>query len=211
MENRSQSLLTYQPTSIVIPHQTPCHMKNPLIFSTRTDFRQWLTTNGATSDGIWLLFRKKGEPATLTANDALEEALCHGWIDGQVQSIDENSYQKYFSRRRAISNWSEKNKKLAQTLIEKGMMTQQGMEAIESAKKNGMWENSFRTTIDEQQIEQFRQLIQPYPSAYSNLLAMSPSVQRTYTALYLDAKTENTRQTRLAKIIDRLTHNLKPM
>lgn len=186
-------------------------MTSPLSFPTRTDFRQWLATNGATSDGVWLLFRKKGEPTTLSANDALEEALCHGWIDGQVQSIDENSYQKYFSRRRVGSNWSDKNKNLAQALIEKGMMTQQGMETIESAKKNGMWENSSRTTIDEQQIEQFRQLIQPYPSAYANLLAMSPSVQRTYTALYLDAKTDNTRQTRLAKIIDRLTHNLKPM
>ncbi|MCC8145492.1 MAG: YdeI/OmpD-associated family protein [Bacteroidales bacterium] len=186
-------------------------MSETLNFPDRKSFREWLGKNGTTSNGVWLLFGKKGGPTTLTAQEALEEALCHGWIDGQMQALDENSYKKYFARRTAKSKWSEKNKKIAQELIDKGLMTGKGLEAIDQARKNGSWENSARVAIGDEQIELFKQLVQPYEPAYSNLLAMSPSVQRTYTGFYLDAKSEATRQTRLEKIIDRLNKNLKPM
>jgi Uncharacterized protein conserved in bacteria len=141
----------------------------------------------------------------------LEEALCHGWIDGQMQSLDNNTYKKYFARRIPKSKWSVKNKKLAQALMEKGLMTQQGLDAIECARKNGLWDNAKCILIDDQQIQMFKGIIYPYEPAYTNLLAMSHSVQRTYTGFYLDAKSERTRQTRLEKIIERLNRNLKPM
>lgn len=184
---------------------------NELIFETSALFREWLQSAGATSNGIWLLFSKTAAIKTLSAPEALEEALCFGWIDGQMQSISPDTYKKYFSRRRAKSNWSEKNKELAQTLIGKGLMTPQGMEAISSAKQNGQWENSKRNAASAEQIVLFKQLIEPHEPAYTNLLAMSDSVQRTYTLFYLDAKSDKTRQTRLHKIIDRLNKNLKPM
>ena len=79
------------------------------------------------------------------------------------------------------------------------------------AKQNGQWDNSKRSTASEEQIRMFRQLIEPHEPAYTNLLAMSDSVQRTYTLFYLDAKSDKTRQTRMEKIIDRLNKNLKPM
>ena len=82
-----------------------------LLFPTRADFRAWLQENAATSEGVWLVFGKTKTVVTLSANDALEEALCFGWIDGQMQSIDETKYHKYFARRRAKSVWFEKNKK----------------------------------------------------------------------------------------------------
>ena len=186
-------------------------MAELLTFADRQAFREWLGRYGAESDGIWLLFGKKGKIVTLSASDALEEALCHGWIDGQVQSLDDNSYKKYFARRLPKSNWSAKNKELAQGLIKKGLMTRHGMEAIERARESGSWNNAIRNLIDEEQIQFFKQLIQPYEPAYTNLLAMSPSVQRIYTAFYLDAKSDKTRQARLEKIIDRLNKNLKPM
>ncbi len=186
-------------------------MDKILTFTDRQAFREWLGRYGTESDGIWLLFSKTEDLVTLSAADALEEALCHGWIDGQVQSIDEKSYKKYFARRLPDSKWSVKNKGLAQTLIEKGLVTRQGLEAIERAKKNGSWDNAGRPIIDDELIESFREIIQPYEPAYSNLLAMSHSVQRTYTGFYLDAKSDKTRQTRLEKIIDRLNRNLKPM
>ncbi|MBP1631250.1 MAG: putative periplasmic rane protein, partial [Bacteroidetes bacterium] len=160
---------------------------------------------------IWLLFSKKGEIVTLSPGDALEEALCHGWIDGQVQSLDDNTYKKYFARRVPKSVWSVKNKELAQTLMEKGLMTSQGLDAIEHAKKNGSWDNAKRILIGDEQIRMFKEIIQPYEPAYTNLQAMSHSVQRTYTGFYLDAKSDKTRQTRLEKIIDRLNRNLKPI
>lgn len=72
-------------------------MDKILTFIDRQAFREWLSKNGTKSNGIWLLFSKKRKFATLSAGDALEEALCHGWIDGQIQSIDENTYKKYFA------------------------------------------------------------------------------------------------------------------
>jgi len=182
-----------------------------LTFTDRQAFREWLGKYGTESDGIWLLFSKKGKFVTISAADALEEALCHGWIDGQMQSLDDNTYKKYFAQRIPKSKWSVKNKKLAQTLMEKGLMTQQGLEAIERAKKNGSWDNAKRILINDEQIEMFKEIIQPYEPAYTNLLAMSHSIQRTYTGFYLDAKSDKTRQDRLKKIIDRLNRNLKPM
>lgn len=180
-------------------------------FANRQAFHDWLGKYGTESDGIWLLFSKKGELVTLSANDALEEALCHGWIDGQMQSVDDSTYKKYFARRMPKSKWSVKNKELAQALMDKGLMTQQGLEAIERAKENGLWDNAERIVIDDEQIELFKETIQPYEPAYTNLMAMSHSVQRTYTGFYLDAKSDKTRQARLERIIDRLNRNLKPM
>ena len=187
-------------------------MDNTLEFPNREAFRQWLEENAPSKEGVWLLFGKKGGPKTLTATEALEEALCYGWIDGQMQSLDEQKYIKYFASRTANSKWSAKNKKTAQALLAAGRMAPRGMEAIDTAKKNGKWDAAAsRKTIDEDELEAFRQLVQPHEPAYSNLLAMAPSVQKNYTGFYLDAKSEKTRESRLAKIIDRLNQNLKPM
>lgn len=180
-------------------------------FSHRRQFRDWLDKHCAESSGIWLLFGKKGGPVTLSANDALEEALCHGWIDGQMRKIDDTRYKKYFARRTRTSNWSEKNKKLAQRLVEKGIMHERGMQAIETAKQSGAWGKPNRPAITDGDREDFKALLREYDAAYQNFLSMSPSVQRSYTGLYFDAKSEKTRRTRLARIVDRLNRNLKPM
>ena len=95
-------------------------------FADREAFRKWLSENCQSDAGIWLLFGKAGGPKTIKAGEALEEALCFGWIDGQMQSIDDKTYKKYFSMRREKSKWSEKNKALAQKLEEQGLMTEFG-------------------------------------------------------------------------------------
>jgi len=115
-------------------------MSEILEFSDRAAFREWLHKNGASSEGVWLLFGKKGGPTTLTATEALEEALCYGWIDGQMQSLGSTKYKKYFARRTANSKWSEKNKALVLELEERGIMTDYGREKIAQAKKNGQWD-----------------------------------------------------------------------
>jgi len=186
-------------------------MGNQLTFTDRQAFRGWLEEFGEKSGGVWLLFGKNEKLVTITMSEALEEAICHGWIDGQMQSIDENSYKKYFAHRLPNSKWSPKNKALAQTLIEKGLMAKPGLDAIEHARKNGSWDNAQKSVIDDNQIQLFKESVKPYEPAYSNLLAMSNSVQRTYTGFYFDTKTEAGRETRLKKIIDRLNKNLKPM
>lgn len=88
-------------------------MSDIMEFADRKEFRAWLNEHCLSSAGIWLLFGKQDGPKTIKAAEALEEALCFGWIDGQMQSIDQKSYKKYFSLRRENSKWSEKNKALA--------------------------------------------------------------------------------------------------
>jgi len=182
-----------------------------LLFPSRGDFRAWLTENAETGDGVWLMFGKSKNIVTLSANEALEEALCFGWIDGQMQSIDDTKYIKYFARRRPKSVWSEKNKKTTETLRDKGMMTGLGEQAVETAKKYGMWDTPKSDPITDGQIESFAEKLAGLSPAYENFTNMSPSVRRAYTGRYLSFKTEEARQRDFERIVDRLNNNLKPM
>ena len=186
-------------------------MNDILEFTNRTEFRTWLEKNSIVSTGVWLLFGKKGGPVTLSANEALEEALCFGWIDGQMQSLDDKTYKKYFSIRRANSKWSEKNKALVGQLEQQGKLTDLGRTKIEEAKKNGQWDKPKAPPVTEDQIAVLSDLLKEYEPAYTNFLAMSPSVKKTYTRAYYDAKTDAGRTSRIAWIVERLNKNLKPM
>lgn len=182
-----------------------------LLFTTRDDFRAWLRDNSETSEGIWLVFGKTIAIVTLSANDALEEALCFGWIDGQMQSIDSTKYLKYFTKRRPKSVWSEKNKKTIDVLREKGIMTELGENAVEAAKQNGTWDAPKSNPITDEMIEAFADKLRGISPAYENFNNMSSSVRRTYTGRYFSFKTEEARQRDFEKIVDRLNKNLKPM
>lgn len=186
-------------------------MSDIMEFASREEFRQWLSEHCQSNDGIWLLFGKAGGPKTIKAGEALEEALCFGWIDGQMQSIDDKTYKKYFSMRREKSKWSEKNKALVQKLEERGVMTDFGRRKIEEAKKNGQWDAPKSLPVTEEQIAVVAALLEGYEPACTNFQAMSLSVKKTYTRAYLDAKTDAGREKRLAWMVDRLNRNLKPM
>jgi uncharacterized protein YdeI (YjbR/CyaY-like superfamily) len=182
-----------------------------LLFPSRSDFRKWLLEHAHTSEGVWLVFGKTKEGVTLSANDALEEALCFGWIDGQIKSIDPAKYLKYFARRRTKSVWSNKNKKTVETLREKGIMTEWGEKAIETAKRDGTWDTPERTPVTDEQIAAFAQKLMGISPAYQHFNNMSRSVQSSYTGRYLSFKSEEAQQRDFEKIIDRLNRNLKPM
>lgn len=187
-------------------------MKSKLMeFSDREHFRKWLNDHCNSNEGIWLLFGKAGGPKTIKASEALEEALCFGWIDGQMQSIDEKSYKKYFSLRRENSKWSEKNKALAEKLEANGSMTNYGRRKMEEAKENGQWDAPKSPAITEEHIQSLADLLKEYEPAYTNFISMSFSVKKTYTMAYLDAKTDAGRTKRLSWMIERLNQNLKPM
>lgn len=186
-------------------------MSEELVFPNREDFRKWLSDFCLSADGVWLLFGKSGGPKTLKAGEALEEALCYGWIDGQMQSIDNKTYRKYFAQRRENSKWSEKNKALAGSLEKQGKMTDYGRKKIEEAKANGQWNASRPSEVTEEQTASLAAVLAEYEPAYTNFLSMSPSVRKTYTKAYLDAKTEAGRLKRMAWMVDRLNKNLKPM
>lgn len=158
-----------------------------------------------------MLFGKSGGPKTIKANDALEEALCFGWIDGQMQSIDDKTYIKYFSIRRKNSKWSDKNKAIVEKLEKQGIMTDYGRAKIAEAKKNGQWDAPKTAAVTDEQIELVSDLLKEHEPAYTNFQGMSPSVKRTYARAYFDAKTDAGRLNRLSWMIERLNKNLKPM
>lgn len=180
-------------------------------FASREEFREWLTAHALSSEGVWLLFGKPGGPKTLRAAEALEEALCFGWIDGQIRSLDSTSYVKYFSRRRAKSKWSDKNKGIAEKLQAQGVMTEQGRAKIEEAKNSGQWDKQKAPPITDEQIAALAEALRRHEQACANFMAMSPSVKKTYTRAYLDPKTDAGRASRFLWIIERLNKNLKPM
>lgn len=186
-------------------------MSDILEFANREEFRKWLYEHCLSNVGVWLLFGKAGGPKTIKAGEALEEALCFGWIDGKMQSIDDKTYKKYFSMRREKSKWSEKNKTLVKSLEERGLMTDFGRKKIEEAKKNGQWDAPKPMPITEEQIAGVTALLQGYEPACTNFAAMPLSVKKTYTKAYFDAKTEAGREKRVAWMVDRLNRNLKPM
>jgi uncharacterized protein YdeI (YjbR/CyaY-like superfamily) len=182
-----------------------------LTFRDRQVFRAWLTQHHARPDGLWLVFGKKQALETLTAEEALEEALCFGWIDGLVKRIDETRYIKYFSPRRKRSNWSEKNKATAAKLIRCGRMAAPGLQAVQRAKQGGTWETSQTPAVTAEQVEMFARVIRPFAKAAENYQKIPRSLKKQFAGMYFAAKQETTRQRRLQKLIGLLEQNRRPI
>jgi uncharacterized protein YdeI (YjbR/CyaY-like superfamily) len=106
----------------------------------RTAWRSWLETHGETSAAVWLVYFKKGSgQPSITWNEAVEEALCFGWIDSKAKPVDDLRYMQYFSPRKPKSVWSKINKASVERLVAGGLMREPGLRAIERAKANGSW------------------------------------------------------------------------
>lgn len=108
-------------------------------------WRVWLRAQHEQSSGVWLCLAKKGttEPTRLTYDEALDEALCHGWIDGQVRRLDERTYRQRFTPRRPRSTWSKRNVGIVERLTVEGRMNSAGAAAVERAKADGRWEAAY--------------------------------------------------------------------
>ncbi len=185
---------------------------NRLLFKNRSDFRDWLTKNTLSDEGVWLVFGKKNGPETLKASEALEEALCFGWIDGLMQSVDAKTYIKYFKQRSPTSNWSETNKKLVDRLESQGLMTGYGRAKIDAAKQNGHWNSTKPEPLTDEQLQQFADMLKPHEAAHTNYNKMPRSARKAYASSYFfGTKTEAGRQKRFNAIVERLDKNLNPM
>jgi uncharacterized protein YdeI (YjbR/CyaY-like superfamily) len=116
-----------------------------LIVSDAAAWREWLTENHAMPTGVWLVLAKKGttSPTTLDYDGALEQALCFGWIDGQVKRRDEATFQQRFTPRRARSKWSRNNVENIARLKREGLMHPAGQAAVDAAKADGRWEAAY--------------------------------------------------------------------
>jgi uncharacterized protein YdeI (YjbR/CyaY-like superfamily) len=114
------------------------------LFKSQAHWHAWLEKNHEEPDGVWVHFGKKGSgSATVTYDEALETALCFGWIDGQLRTHDEKTFVRKFTPRRARSVWSKVNVAKAEKLIEAGRMQAAGLKAIERAKTGGEWDRAY--------------------------------------------------------------------
>jgi uncharacterized protein YdeI (YjbR/CyaY-like superfamily) len=186
-------------------------MSKEILFEDRNDFRKWLEQMDLNSEGVWLIFSKIKSIKSITANEALEEALCFGWIDGLIKSIDNEKYKKYFSPRRKGSNWSAKNKEIIAKLIENHRIKKNGLLVIERAKKDGSWDSKDDNKITEEKYQIFESKIAYNKEATENYLEMPKSVRKQFVSLYFEPKKEDTRNKRLLELIKLLERNIKPM
>ena len=114
------------------------------LFKTQAHWHAWLEKNHDDLEGLWLHFAKKGTGAvTVTYDEALETALCFGWIDGQLRTHDEKTFVRKFTPRRARSIWSKVNRAKAENLIKTGRMKPPGLRAIERAREGGEWDGAY--------------------------------------------------------------------
>ena len=166
----------------------------------------WLAERHATSDGVWLALAKQGgqPPTRLTYQDALEEALCFGWIDGQVRRFDADSYRQRFTPRRKRSAWSKRNVALAERLIGEGRMKPAGEAAIEQARADGRWEAAYAGSATIEMPDDLAAALAAEPKAAAMFAALSS--QNRYAILYrlATAKRSDTRSRRLTEFVEML-------
>lgn len=171
-------------------------------FRDREDFREWLKKHHGQKESIWIKLNKL-DKHVLKPGEALEEALCFGWIDSLIKRVDDTYYLKKFSRRREKSTWSEYNKKIIDRLMKEGKMAGPGLEAINTAVENGSWDNQPRLPeITDERLDELRKLLVGKGLNGEKFDGLTPSAKKNYAYFYFMAKMEKTRGNRLVKIID---------
>ncbi|HEU4675434.1 MAG TPA: YdeI/OmpD-associated family protein [Motilibacteraceae bacterium] len=145
-----------------------------LVVADQEAWRAWLAEHAEDQRGVWLVLAKKGtaEPTRLTYDEALEEALCHGWIDGQVKRRDTATFQQRFTPRRARSPWSRRNTDIVARLLEEGRMQPRGHAEVERARGDGRWDAAYAgpATIE-------------VPPDLAAALAADPAAQEAFAGL----------------------------
>ena len=177
-------------------------------FKGRDDWRAWLVENHATAQEMWLVFYKKhlGKPG-LTYLEALEEALCFGWIDGILKRIDEEKHTIRFSPRRKNSIWSEQNKKRIGRLIKEGRMAEAGLAKVRDAKANGQWEKAAMREDVTVVPPELTAALAENAKARSNFEKLAPSYRRQFIYWVGIARHHETRRKRVAEVVRLLTRN----
>lgn len=176
---------------------------------TRAEWRRWLATNHDRSKGIRLvLIKKKANIPGIMYSDAVEEALCFGWIDSTPGKVDEQQYTLYMSPRKPKSVWSKINKQRIQKLVKEGQMTAAGSAKIEAAKKDGSWNQL--DAIDELVIpEDLSSKLSANTDAKSNFEGFSTSSKKIILFWIASAKREETRQKRIEETVRLAAQNIK--
>ncbi len=163
--------------------------------------RDWLEENHASAQAVWLVYHKKGSgKPSITWTEAVDEALCYGWIDSKIQRIDEESYEQYFTRRKPNSPWSKINKEKVAALEAAGRIQPSGAAAISLAKENGTW-----SLLDDAQALIIPEDLEAAFESADDLAffqSLSPSRRRNVLQWIALAKRDDTRARRIAETVD---------
>ncbi len=175
-----------------------------------SDWREWLKKNHKSEQSVWLIYYKSAsEHFNLSWSQAVDEALCFGWIDSRKDTIDEERYKQLFSKRKPKSPWSRINKEKVERLIKKKLIAKAGHEAIEVAKENGSW--SKFDHVDQLIVpEDLDQALTESPKAKHFFENLSPSSKKAILAWVAMAKRPETRKRRIDEVIRRAEQDLKP-
>ena len=183
-----------------------------LVVADAAAWREWLGEHFADPAGVWLVLAKKGTtvPTCLTYDEALDEALCHGWIDGQVQRRDEGTYRQRFTPRRQRSPWSKRNIGIVERLTAEGRMRPSGLAEVERARSDGRWQAAYAgpASIDVPDDLAAALAAEPKAKAWFDVL----TAQNRYAVLYRlhDAKRPETRARRLEQYVGMLARGETP-
>jgi len=178
--------------------------------ATRQHWRAWLEEHHDTKQAIWLIYSKKtSDLPGITYSEAVEEALCFGWIDSRAQPIDQLTYRQFFSPRMPTSGWSKVNKERIQQLIQAGLMRDAGLRCIDLAKQNGSWQllDEIEALIIPPDLEQ---AWQKKPMAKAYFLTLCRSDKRALLLWIVLAKRAVTRQKRIDEFIQLADQGQKP-
>jgi uncharacterized protein YdeI (YjbR/CyaY-like superfamily) len=168
----------------------------------RARWREWLTRNHGRSTGVWLVFYRSstGKPA-LAYEDAVEEALCFGWIDSIIRKLDAERYVRKFTPRRPGSSWSESNRGRVSRLLERDLMTEQGVAAVRDAKESGAWFRDDRPVIPDEVPGELAAALEENPAARTFFESLAHSYRRRFSAWVAMAKRDETRAARVRESI----------
>jgi uncharacterized protein YdeI (YjbR/CyaY-like superfamily) len=176
----------------------------------RQEWRNWLRDNHDKKQSVWLIYyKKRTNTPTVIYSEAVDEALCLGWIDSKAKPLDEQKFMQFFSRRKNKSVWSKVNKEKIERLIKEGLMSEAGYEVIETAKRNGSW-----TILDEAEVliipadleNEFKKRL----NAKQYFLSLSRSDKRNILQWLVLAKRQETREKRITEIVELADKHQKP-
>ncbi|SMD43400.1 Uncharacterized conserved protein YdeI, YjbR/CyaY-like superfamily, DUF1801 family [Aquiflexum balticum DSM 16537] len=178
--------------------------------TSRKEWREWLQSNHHKKESVWLIYyKKKAKVPTIAYGEAVDEALCFGWIDSKAKPIDKDKFMQFFSKRKENSVWSKVNKEKVERLIQEGLMTEAGFAIIEKAKQNGSW-----TILDQAEAliipKDLEDEFQKRPNAKDYFIGLSRSDKRNILQWLVLAKRQETRQRRIEEIVELAGQNLKP-
>jgi uncharacterized protein YdeI (YjbR/CyaY-like superfamily) len=174
-----------------------------LEFADRRQWRTWLEEHHAEESEVWLALRKKAfSPPGLSLEEAVEEALCFGWIDGLLKRLDERRYVLRFTPRRSNSVWSVSNIERAERLIQKGRMTDAGLKAIAEAKENGQWDAALRREQVDVIPVDLEAALRAREGALAAYRSLPASRKKQYIYWLQSAKRPATKERRIERIVD---------